>query len=109
MNWIDFCPPTTFEESLTVFEFEGLDNSGMPSLGPPLATGHEMHWFGASLNANNFVEHTGNVEASTLSTPSQTIDLHFADHASSTGGNPFVFGVPPFAEPTHTVFMKARC
>ncbi len=87
-----------------------LDTNGNPILGALLASGHQMQWFGNSLNANNFVAHdTGNLTVTTVGTPAQTFDLHFADHVSSTGGNPFVFGIPPFEEPAHTVFMKFSC
>jgi len=105
----DWWATSTFEGSADVYEFRGFDN-GRPILGAHLATGHQMQWFGNSLNAKNFVLHdTANIKITTLATPAQTFDLHFADHASSTGGNPYVFGLPPFSEPNHIVFMKASC
>jgi hypothetical protein len=105
----DWLATSTFEGSADVYEFLGFDKNG-PILGAHLATGHQMQWFGNSLNAKNFVLHdTANVKITTLATPAQTFDLHFADHASSTGGNPYVFGLPPFSEPNHIVFMKASC
>ncbi len=106
----DWWATSTFEGSADVHVLLGFDKMGAPVPGALLATGHQMQWFGNSLNANNFVFHdTGNVTLTTVATPAQTFDLHFADHFSSTGGNPFVFGLPPFLEPTHTVFMKASC
>ena len=105
----DWWATSTFEGTADVFVLLGFGPNG-PMLGDHLATGHQMNWFGNSLNANNFVLHdTANVSLTTLTTPAQTFDLHFVDHASSTGGNPFVFGLPPFAEPNHIVFMKASC
>jgi hypothetical protein len=105
----DWWATSTFEGTADVHALLGFDNNG-PIIGPLLATGHQMQWFGNSLNANNFVLHdTGNITITTLTTPAQTFSIHFADHASSTGGNPYVFGVPPFAEPNHTVFMKTTC
>jgi len=105
----DWWATSTFEGSADVFVLLGFDSNG-PIPGALLATGHQMQWFGNSLNAKNFVLHdTANIRITTLATPAQTFDLHFADHQSSTGGNPFVFGVPPFAEPNHIVFMKASC
>jgi len=98
----------TFEGSADVHVL-GFDSSGAPSIGALLATGHQMQWFGNSFNANNFVVHdTANVSLTTLTTPAQTFDLHFADHFSSTGGNPFAFGIPPPFGAT-TVFMKSSC
>ena len=114
----DWWTTSTFEGSADVFvltlDANGnpvLDANGNPVLGALLATGHQMQWFGMSLNANNFVFHdTANIRITTVGTPAQTFDVHFADHASSTGGNPFVFGIPPFQKPpAHTVFMKASC
>jgi hypothetical protein len=108
----DWWATSTFEGTADVFVLT-FNSTGVPVIGAQLATGHQMQWFGNSLNANNFVLHdTANVSITTLATPTtppQTFSLHFADHASSTGGNPFVFGLPPFLEPNHTVFMKASC
>ena len=105
----DWWATSTFEGSADVFVLLGFDSTGAPLTGDLLATGHQMQWFGNSFNANNFVAHdTGNVTVTTVATPAQTFDLHFADHASSTGGNPFAFGVPPPFGAT-TVFMKASC
>jgi hypothetical protein len=106
----DWWATSTFEGTADVHAFFGFDSNGAPILGPLLATGHQMQWFGNSFNASNFVLHdTGNISLTTLTTPAQTFSLHFADHQSSTGGNPYIFGVPPFDEPNHTVFMKSTC
>ena len=106
----DWWTTSTFEGSADVFVLNGFDANGNPILGALLATGHQMQWFGTSLNRSNFVEHdTANIRITTLGKPAQTFDIHFADHISSTGGNPFVFGIPPFQEPAHTVFMKFSC
>src|SRR4029077_588964 len=105
----DWWATSTFEGSSDVHVLLGFDSNG-PIAGDLLATGHQMQWFGNSLNAKNFVLHdTGNVSVSTVATPAQTFTIHFADHASSTGGNPYVFGIPPFLEPNHTLFMKVTC
>lgn len=104
----DWWATGTFEGSADVYVLLGFGPTG-PQLGALLATGHQMQWFGNSLNANNFVLHdTANISITTVATPAQTFDLHFADHFSSTGGNPFTFGIPPPFGAT-TVFMKASC
>jgi hypothetical protein len=103
----DWWATSTFEGSADVHVL-GFDSSGKPFIGALLATGHQMDWFGNSLNANNFVVHdTANVSITTVTTPTQTFDLHFADHFSSTGGNPFAFMPPPFG--ATMVFMKSSC
>jgi hypothetical protein len=104
----DWWATSTFEGSADVHVLLGFDSNG-PIPGALLASGHQMQWFGNSLNANNFVLHdTGNVTVTTVATPAQTFDFHFADHFSSTGGNPLNFGLPPFLQ-ARTVFMKASC
>lgn len=105
----DWWLTSTFEGTADVHVLT-FDNSGAPVIGALVATGHQMQWFGNSFNANNYVFHdTGNVKVTTVGTSPQTFDLHFADHQSSTGGNPFIFGIPFDQEPTHTVFMKFSC
>jgi hypothetical protein len=105
----DWWATSTFEGSADVHALLGFDSTGAPVPGALLGTGHQMVWFGNSLNANNFVLHdTGNVSITTVATPAQTFAIHFADHFSSTGGNPYVFGLPPFLQ-AHTVFMKVSC
>ncbi len=104
----DFWITQTFEGDAKVFKLLGFNADGTPNLGELVATGHEMTWFGGSFNSQNFVIHdVGNVNGTTVT--GLTIDLHFADHASSTGGNPFLF-LPVFPPPNaHLVWMKSSC
>jgi hypothetical protein len=59
-------------------------------------------WFGVESNANNFVVHdTAHFIGDTLAPFAvQTVDLHFADHLSTTAANPLV---------PHTVVMHISC
>ena len=66
------------------------------------AAGKLTEWFGLELNANNFVFHdTTHFIGETLAPfPVQTVDMHFDNHVSSTGQNPFV---------PHTVVHHLTC
>jgi hypothetical protein len=68
----------------------------------PTLVGHLTMWFGFESNAKNFVAHdTAHFIGVTQAPfPVQKVDVHFADHFSSTGNNPFV---------PHTVVMHISC
>lgn len=105
-NADDWWITSTFEGSFSAYQLLGFGAQG-PVLGPLFATGHEEEWFGDSLNANNFVDHAiMNLNATLVS--GQTMSIHGVFHNSSTGGNPFQFGVPPFAQASNS-FFKVSC
>jgi hypothetical protein len=58
----------------------------------PAAAGQLTEWFGLELNSNNFVfSDTTHFIGQTLAPfPVQSVDMHFDNHANSTGQNPFV-------------------
>lgn len=65
-------------------------------------TGQLTTWFGDESNAKNFVAHdTAHFIGETQAPfPVQRVDLHFDNHFSTTGANPFV---------PHTVVMHLSC
>lgn len=68
----------------------------------PTLTGQLTTWFGVESNAKNFVMHdTAHFIGETQPPfPVQTVDLHFNNHFSTTGANPFV---------PHTIVMHLSC
>lgn len=85
---------TTFEGDTTVFPLLGLDQAGNPILGAPTFQGHLTTWFGAADNNRNNVFHTTlNYHGTSLSNPTQTVDLH-ADFGVTTDASGQVTATP---------------
>jgi len=103
----DFWLTTTFTGSGSFTPILVPDFSTRPptiTLDPtkPTLVGQLTMWFGLEGNAKNFVAHDtahfiGDTQAPFAV---QTVDMHFADHFSTTGSNPFV---------PHTVVMHISC
>ena len=80
--------------------------TGPPTIVPdptrPAAAGKLTEWFAFESNANNFVFHdTTHFIGETLAPfPVQTVDMHFNNHVSSTGENPFL---------PHTIVHHLTC
>jgi hypothetical protein len=91
-NFVPILPP----------DFTKMPPTITPDPSRPTVVGQLTAWFGFESNANNFVAHdTAHFIGDTQAPfPVQTVDVHFDDHASSTGANPFV---------PHTVVMHISC
>jgi hypothetical protein len=103
----DFWVTSTIEGQITFSPILPPDfSTNPPTITPdpsrPTIAGQATAWFGFEGNLKNFVFHdTGHFHGSTLPPfPTQSVDLHFQDHVSSTGANPFV---------PHTVVMHLSC
>ena len=103
----DFWFTTTFTGTGTFFPILPPDfTTNPPTITPdptrPAAAGQLTEWFGLESNANNFVFHdtTHFIGQTVAPFPVQTVDMHFNNHVSSTGQNPFV---------PHTIVMHLSC